>query len=146
MLFRSIGIGALWLFDDSLPEASRFSLCGMRVPRPAWARAGEELLQRLPAAEGRKAQHLPAASGDLLPGPKLLDGLVCRCIDRDGRCIGLLLAANCSALAGMAEPVWQESLEVLSLLAQKLAAHLDQLADRQLIATQLEQQIGRAHV
>jgi len=134
-----IGIGALWLFDDSLPEGSRFALCGMRVPRPAWAAAGRELLHRLPAAVARKAQHLPGAIGDLLPGPTLVDGLACRCIDRDGRCRGLLLAANCSALAGMAEPVWQESLEVLSLLAQKLAAHLDQLADRQLIATQLQQ-------
>jgi len=134
-----IGIGALWLFDETLPETSRFALCGTRAPRSVWAAAGQELLQRLPAAAARKAQHLPGAIGDLLPGPSLVDGLACRCIDRDGRCRGLLVAANCSALAGMAEPVWQESLEVLSLLAQKLAAHLDQLTDRQLIATQLHQ-------
>ena len=134
-----IGIGALWLLDEHQPEVPRFALCGIRAPRTVWAAAGRRLLERLPPAPGRQAQRLPAGLGDLLPGPALVDGLACRCIDRDGRCRGLLLAANCSAHAGMAEPVWQESLEVLSLLAQKLAAHLDRLADRQLIATQLQQ-------
>jgi sigma-B regulation protein RsbU (phosphoserine phosphatase) len=136
-----VGIGALWLFDDALPEASRFALCGIRVARrPLWASSGQELLLRLPTQVGNQAQHLPDGVDDLLPGPVLVDGLVCRCIDRKGRCLGLLLAANCRALAGMAEPVWQESLEVLSLLAQKLAAHLDQSANRQ-----LRREIRQAH-
>jgi hypothetical protein len=42
-----IGIGALWLFDETLPETSRFALCGTRAPRSVWAAAGQELLQRL---------------------------------------------------------------------------------------------------
>ena len=37
-----IGIGALWLVDETLPEASRFALCGTRAPRPVWAAAGQE--------------------------------------------------------------------------------------------------------
>jgi diguanylate cyclase (GGDEF)-like protein/PAS domain S-box-containing protein len=133
-----IGIGALWLVDDDLPATARFAVCGMRVPRPAWARAGAALMEQLPSEPARKALALPSDLKRLLNGPDLEDGLVCRCIGRDGQLRGLLLAANCRAMAGMAAPVWQESLEVLSLLAEKLAAHLDHCSDRQLIAAQIK--------
>jgi diguanylate cyclase (GGDEF)-like protein/PAS domain S-box-containing protein len=132
-----IGIGALWLVDPTLPEAARFAVCGMRVPRGAWARAGAPLLEQLPATPLRKALPLPPELKRLLSGPDLEDCLVCRCISRDGQLRGLLLAANCRAMAGMADAVWEESLEVLSLLAEKLAAHLDHCSDRQLIADQI---------
>lgn len=134
-----IGIGALWLFDDDLPASARFAVCGMAVPWSAWASAGTELLARLPAAQPRISQRLTQEQASLLFGLQLEDGLACRCIARDGRCRGLLMAANSRSLAGMAEPVWQESLEVLSLLAEKLAAHLDQWADRRVIASQMQQ-------
>jgi len=132
-----IGIGALWLVDPTLPESARFAVCGMRVPRGAWARAGAFLLEQLPGAGVRKAMPLPVELKRLFSGPDLEDCLVCRCIGRDGQLRGLLLAANCRAMAGMADAVWQESLEVLSLLAEKLAAHLDHCSDRQVIAEQV---------
>lgn len=133
-----IGIGALWLVDPTLPEKSRFAVCGMRVPRGAWARAGTALIEQLPTGSPiRKAFTLPSEQKRLLSGPDLEDSLVCRCIGRDGQLRGLLLAANCRAMAGMADSVWQESNEVLSLLAEKLAAHLDHCSDRQLIAEQI---------
>jgi diguanylate cyclase (GGDEF)-like protein/PAS domain S-box-containing protein len=132
-----VAIGAIWLECDVLPGASRFASCGMRLPVSAWETAGHGLLAMLPEGRSRKATPLTREQVGLLSGPALVDPLACRCVGRNGTCRGLLLAANCQALAGMAEPVWEESLQVLSLLAEKLAAHLDRCADRQLIDRQI---------
>jgi diguanylate cyclase (GGDEF)-like protein/PAS domain S-box-containing protein len=134
-----IGIGALWLFDGVPAGGQSFQACGVAVPRSAWAGVGSELLALLPRDSLRRALVLTPTQTALLEGPVLEDALVCRCIGRDGRCRALLLAANSRSLAGMAEPVWEESLEVLSLLAEKLAAHIDHLGDRQLIEGQMDQ-------
>lgn len=132
-----VAIGALWLECDVLPGAARFASCGMRLPTSAWEAAGSRLMALLPQGRTRKATPLDAEHVALLSGPALVDPLACHCVGRNGTCRGLLLAANCQALAGMAEPVREESMEVLSLLAEKLAAHLDRCADRQLIERQI---------
>lgn len=132
-----IGLGALWLFDDDLPASARFAVCGMRIPKEDWATLGSALLEALPGDTPRAAQTLPSEPVALLPGPPLEDAIACRCIGRDGRLRGLLLAANGSSLGAMAESVSQETLQVLSLIAEKLAAHLDQISDRQVIANQM---------
>lgn len=132
-----IGVGALWLLEDDQPPQSRFAVCGMRIPEASWARLGATLLEAFPAQSPRAARPLPAALLSGWPGPSLEDAIACRCIGRDGRVRALLLAANCRTPAVMAENLSQESLQVLSLLAEKLAVHLDQLSDRQVIANQM---------
>lgn len=132
-----IGLGALWLLQDDLPAQARFAICGIRGPHSSWVRLGSELLEVLPSVPLRAAQVIPAELAALLPEPSLEDAIVCRSIGRDGNVRALLLAANCRSMAAMAESVSQESLQVLSLLAEKLAAHLDQISDRQVIANQL---------
>lgn len=134
-----VGIGSIWLFDDDLSTTTEFAVCGMKAAHDIWVRAGPDLLGSLPDASRRTSHRLCVEQLGLLCGPELVEGLACRCLSRDGGCRGLLLAANTASHAGMSGPITQDSLEVFSLLAEKLAAYLDHIADRRLIVAQMLQ-------
>ena len=133
-----IGIGAVWLLGDDLPDG--FAVCGSAAMDVLWASAGPVLAERLAALSHREAIRLPSDLQACLPGIDLADVLVCRCIDGDERPVAIVMAANSHTLAGMVDPIGEESVEVLSLLAEKLAALLERENSRRRIAQQVEQQ------
>lgn len=138
-----IAIGAVWRLGSGSSEQESFAVCGIGIPEQSWAAAGVALEGQMAAQmEGRnrrRSVRLAPEHFALLPGPELEDVLLCRCVGRDGSCIGLVLAANSNTTAGMFDPISDETFEVLTLIAEKFAAHLDHEADRSLIDAQVHQ-------
>jgi diguanylate cyclase (GGDEF)-like protein/PAS domain S-box-containing protein len=133
-------LGAVWVLppNDGAIEPS-FAIFGAAVPRERWAAAAEELASRLDTGAKVRAVRLGPESASLLPGVQLLTPIGCRCVGRDGRTTAIVLAADTPSIGGMAEPVTDETLEMLAVLAEKCAAHIDNWLDRRLIEQQLEQ-------
>lgn len=134
-----VGMGAVWLLQHVQDVQDSFATCGVPVD-PLWADAGSRLASRLTDLSPRQAIRLPFDLLAWLPGPDLVDGLICSCTDGEGRTVAVVLAANSSALAGLCQPLGEETLEVLSLLAEKLGVLLERESSRRQLSRQLDQQ------
>ena len=126
-----LAIGAVWVLppQDSTIRPP-FAVFGADVDGERWSAAGTELAALLDSEDGVRAAAIGDDLGALLPGVALVAPIACRCVGRDGRTLAVLLAANTEKVAGMSEPVTAETMEMLAVLAQKCAAHLDHCADR----------------
>lgn len=133
-----LGIGAVWELGEDQAEESRFVFSGAARPDCGWRHAGEQLAAGILGDGRNRAVRLDAAHLALLPGVELVDAIVCPCISRDGHCNGLLLAANTPALAGIFEPISDDTFEVLTLLAEKFAAQRDHAVDEEIIRLQFD--------
>jgi len=118
-----MAIGVVWELTDR--EVQDLAAFGLDVEDQAWRDLGLALLDRLEVAGSPKALCFDAASLPLLQERQLCDVLVCRCLNAEGCCIGVVMAANTITLAGMFDPISDETLAVLSQVADRFAAHLD---------------------
>jgi diguanylate cyclase (GGDEF)-like protein/PAS domain S-box-containing protein len=133
-------IGAVWVLaphDESIRPA--FAWFGPRVPGNRWALSGPGLAALLGTGARVRAARLGPEAAELLPGVALISPIACRCVGRDGRTVAIVLAADTPTVGGMSEPVTDETLGMLTVLAEKCAAHLDNTVDRRLIEEQLVQ-------
>jgi diguanylate cyclase (GGDEF)-like protein/PAS domain S-box-containing protein len=133
-----LGIGAVWELGDDQNEDSRFVFSGAARPGQAWRLGGQQLAAEILRDGRNRAVRLDAAHLAWLPGVDLVDAIACPCISRDGHCNGLLLAANTPALAGISEPISDDTFEVLTLLAEKFAAQRDHAVDEEIISLQFD--------
>jgi diguanylate cyclase (GGDEF)-like protein/PAS domain S-box-containing protein len=133
-----LGIGAVWELGDDQNQDSRFMVSGVARPGQAWQVVGERLAAGILSDGRNRAVRLEPAHLALLPGVDLVDAIACPCISRDGHCNGLLLAANTPALAGISEPISDDTFEVLTLLAEKFAAQRDHAVDEEIIRLQFD--------
>jgi diguanylate cyclase (GGDEF)-like protein/PAS domain S-box-containing protein len=133
-----LAVGVVWIFGDPCLEQT---LCGVSgtAYADAWLAVGGRLADQLEQAGERRAIRLDAEVIALLPSHDLADVIACRCINREGQCNGIVLTANTTALAGMFDPVSDDTFEIVTLLAEKFAAHLDIMADQRVIRRQVNQ-------
>lgn len=133
-----VAVGAVWVFPPHVDLADApFAVGGASQPDAMWADVGVALAHRL--GGHRRARWLDPETSIILPDLDLVDALACRCVDRNGECIAVILAANHGATAAMFDPVGTEAGEVLTLLAEKLAVHFDHARDRRLLDENLTQ-------
>jgi diguanylate cyclase (GGDEF)-like protein/PAS domain S-box-containing protein len=131
-----VALGAVWI----LPPVDRFSrrpfaVFGASPPETDWSRAGTPLAARLP--QTGKAIMLEGDLRELLPGVDLHRVLACCCVGRDGHATAVVLAANTAGVDSMSVPLEQETAEMLTVLAEKCAAHIDNALDRRVIEQQV---------
>lgn len=135
-----VAIGAIWILPPVARTLQReFAICGAAGEVEAWAGCGAMLAGRLPQ-DGRAAWLTPEAAS-ILPGFDLCSALACCCVGRGGHPIAVVLAANTASVEGMFVAISEETAEMLSVLAEKCAAHIDNRTDRQLI----ERQVASLH-
>ncbi|MDX1933224.1 MAG: EAL domain-containing protein [Capsulimonadales bacterium] len=133
-----VAIGAVWVLPhEDRKEGADFSVFGATGTPAAWAKVGEALAE-MAAMSPDAGVFRPSA--DVL-GPvsevDLVNPLAGRCVGRDGATIALILAANTGATDRMCETINDETGEMLKVLAEKCAAHLNHAADRRMIEHQL---------
>jgi len=132
-----MAIGVVWeLTDQAVVGVAGF---GLAVEGEAWQRLGLELLAAIEANGSRQTIRLEVAQLPLLAEQQLCDLLVCRCLNSEGRCIGVVMAANTITLAGMFDPISDETLAVLTQVAERFAAHLDTRRSHDLLDQRLQQ-------
>jgi diguanylate cyclase (GGDEF)-like protein/PAS domain S-box-containing protein len=132
-----MAIGVVWeLADQTVLGMAGF---GLQVQGEAWQQLGLELLTALEAHGSRQAIRLEVAQLPLLTEHQLCDLLVCRCLNSEGHCIGVVMAANTITLAGMFDPISDETLAVLTQVAERFAAHLDTRRSHDLLDQRLQQ-------
>ena len=132
-----MAIGVVWeLAGHAVRDMAGF---GLDLHDPVWRELGLELLDRLESGGLRQAVRLDAASVALLAEHQLCDVLICRCVNSEGQCIGVVMAANTVTLAGMFDPISDESLTVLTQVAERFAAHLDNRRSHELLDQRLQQ-------
>ncbi|MFN8621201.1 MAG: EAL domain-containing protein [Chloroflexota bacterium] len=128
-------VGAAWVLEDQAGAAPEWSVVGVAAPE-GWAAQGQALADAVRASGCHTAVDL-----DRLPVPLpehgLVDGTVCPIVTRTGTCAGVLLAADSPRAGGMSERISEETRSLLTVLAEKLAAHLDGRADRRRITEQM---------
>ncbi|MEB3331664.1 MAG: EAL domain-containing protein [Synechococcaceae cyanobacterium] len=133
-----MAIGVVWeLQDQAVRDMALFGLTG---DLPDWSTLGLELLARLEASASRQAIRLDPAELPALADRQLCDVLVCRCLDSEGRCIGVVMAANTLTVAGLFDPISDETLGVLTQMAERFAAHLEYRRYQELLVHRLELQ------
>ncbi len=133
-----VGVGAVWVLERPGVEVD-FAVCGAAPAGSEWAEAGPRLAASLGLALDEPFLAGEAADLDPLPGLVLRETLLCRSVGRDGTTVAVLLAANPPAIAGVFDPLTDDSGAALLVLAEKCSAHLDQGLDRRLIELQLRQ-------
>lgn len=133
-----LAVGVVWIFTDSNQEKPLCGISGTALTE-AWSAVGCALADHLGQVGQRKASRLDQQTLASLPSDDLADVIACRCINREGKCNGVILAANTKTLAGMFDPVSDDTFEVMTLLAEKFAAHLDIMADQRVIQSQVNQ-------
>ena len=132
-----MAIGVVWeLAGHAVRGMAAF---GLDLDDPVWQELGLELLHRLESSGLRQAVRLETASVPLLADSQLCDVLICRCVNSEGLCIGVVMAANTVTLAGMFDPISDESLTVLTQVAERFAAHLDSRRSHELLDQRLQQ-------
>jgi len=133
-----IAVGAVWVLppNDKLMDPS-FAAFGVHVPHAHWEHAGSAIAEKIGTSTKVRAVRLDVNVSDILPGVPLITPIACRCVSRDGLTTAIVLAADTPAIAGMSEPVSDETLAMLAVLAEKCAAHIDHWIDRRLIEHQL---------
>ena len=130
-----VALAAVWVFDD---DAVQFAVCGPLQHALPWEEAGTVLASELRDAGVRHAIPLDPFWLDQLSGAKLLDPIVCPCFGQADEIEAVILAANTVDMAGMSEPLSAEAQEVVTLISQKLAAHIDAMAARGAVHEQME--------
>ncbi|MFM7652938.1 MAG: putative bifunctional diguanylate cyclase/phosphodiesterase [Vulcanococcus sp.] len=132
-----MAIGVVWeLEGHAVRDMAAF---GLELNDPQWRALGLELMDRLESGGRRQAVRLDAASEPLLANHQLCDVLICRCMNSEGQCIGVVMAANTVTLAGMFDPISDESLTVLTQVSERFAAHLDNRRYHELLDQRLQQ-------
>ena len=135
-----LAVGAVWVLPPHAEAIDpAFAVFGASVPQTLWSEAGPRVADLLGTSAKVRAVRLGPEVAALLPGLQLVTPIGCRCVGRDGRTTAIVLAADTPTVAGMSEPVTDETLEMLAVLAEKFAAHLDNGVDRRLIEDQLRQ-------
>ena len=132
-----VPVAAVWIACEPCRAAGRTFAChGEGIDADAWSRA----MPLLAEAIGRdRVAPLPPQVVASLPGPELSQAIAALVIGRDGAVIGAVLASSTMAMAGMRVPAGDESRQMLAILAEKLGAHLGNLADRDVIEQHLVQ-------
>lgn len=132
-----MAIGVVWeLAEQTVVGMAGY---GLEVEGEAWQQLGLELLAAIEASGSRQTIRLDTATLALLAERQLCDLLVCRCMNSEGRCIGVVMAANTITLAGMFDPISDETLAVLTQVAERFAAHLDTRRSHDLLDQRLHQ-------
>ena len=131
-----VAVGAVWILPP-IDEMSRraFSACGLVEVPEAWMAAGPSIAARLPS--NGKTVRLDPSLAALLPGVELRHPLACCCIGRDGRPTAVVLGANTASVDSMFVSISEETMQMLSVLAEKCAAHIDNSVDRRVIERQV---------
>jgi diguanylate cyclase (GGDEF)-like protein/PAS domain S-box-containing protein len=132
-----MAIGVVWELAER--EVRGLAAFGLEVEDPVWRQLGLDLLDQLSAGRRAEAVRLDRASMPLLGQHQLCDVLVCRCVNGEGHCIGVVMAANTISLAGMFDPISAEALTVLTQVAERFAAHLDNRRSHDLLDQRLQQ-------
>ena len=133
-----VAVGAVWILPPVDAIARRaFAIFGADRQDNSWSTLGHGLAARLPA-EGR-AVRLPLDGAPLLPGLDLRTALACRCVGREGKATAVILAANTVGVDAMTVTMSEESLQMLAVLAEKCAAHIDNSIDRRALEASKEQ-------
>ncbi|MCP9791275.1 EAL domain-containing protein [Vulcanococcus limneticus Candia 3F8] len=118
-----MAIGVVW--ELSGRQVVDHSACGLDLEGKDWRHLSLELLDRLLAHETHETIRADAAEIPLLAQSDLCDVLICRCINGENQCIGVVMAANTVTLSGMFDPISNETLAVLTQVAERFAAHLE---------------------
>jgi diguanylate cyclase (GGDEF)-like protein/PAS domain S-box-containing protein len=132
-----MAIGMVWEVEGHAIRT--MAAFGLDLDDPVGQQLGLDLLSQLESGGQRQAQRLDAASVPLLAERQLCDVLICRCVNSAGQCIGVVMAANTITLAGMFDPISDESLMVLTQVAERFAAHLDNRHYHALLDHRLQQ-------
>lgn len=133
-----VSLGAVWVLPPlACAVTPAFAVSGRNVDRVAWERQGPMLATVLSSLGGRRAMRIDPHAAAMFPGSRLTNPIAARCVGRDGSCTAIVLAANTEDVGGMSEPISEETIEMLAVLAEKCAAHLDNGVDRRLIEEQL---------
>ena len=133
-------VGAAWVLPARATETrDGFAAFGPGTRTVAWGDAGPRLVAHVEGAGSGGAVWLRESAPDLLPGLDLVDVAAALCVGRDGTTTGVVVTANTPAVAGLTEPVTDDVLGTLAILAEKLAAHLDNTEDRLTIESQMQQ-------
>ena len=131
-----VAVGAVWVMPSA--RTGTTLRCGaIGADAAAWRAAGPALAEWI--GERRGTRRLEGDGLALLAGSDLVDPLVCRSTSRDGAVVAVVLAANTARTAGNYEPVGDETVEILAMVAEKLAAKLDHEADEQVMRLQVQQ-------
>lgn len=118
-----MAIGVVWeLSGCQVVDHAAF---GIDLEKHDWRQLGLEMLDRLMAHERQQTIRVDAAEIPLLAEQDLCDVLICRCINGENQCIGVVMAANTVTLSGMFDPISNETLAVFTQVAERFAAHLD---------------------
>ena len=132
-----MAIGVVWELDgQGIRDMAAF---GLDLHDPVWRELGLALLERLESSGRGQAVRLETSGIPLLAEHQLCDVLICRCVNSEGQCIGVVMAANTVTLAGMFDPISDESLTVLTQVAERFAAHLDNRRYHELLDQRLQQ-------
>ena len=131
-----VAVGAVWILPP-IDEVARtsFSVCGAAAVPDAWSMAGPALAARLPP--GGKSIRLDADAASMLPGIALKNPLACCCVGREGKPTAVVVASNTVQTDSMFVSISEETMEMLAVLAEKCAAHIDNSVDRRVIERQV---------
>lgn len=131
-----VAVGAVWILPPIDEVARRsFATCGAAAVPDAWSTVGPALAARLPSSG--KAVRLDADAVSLLPGLQLKHPLGCCCVGRDGKPTAVVVASNTAQTDSMFVSISEETIEMLAVLAEKCAAHIDNSVDRRVIERQV---------
>ncbi len=132
-----VPVAAVWVACDVCRASGRTFAChGEGIDAVAWSQALPALVELIGQ---ERVAPLPAPALAALPGPDLAEAIGALVIGRDGAVIGAVLASSTKAMSGMRVPTGEESRGMLAILAEKLGAHLGNLADRGAIERHLAQ-------
>ena len=133
-----VSLGAVWVLPPhACAVTPAFAVFGRNVDRGVWEPCGPMLATILASHLAPRAVRVDGHAAALFPGARLVNPIAARCVGRDGTCTAVVLAANTDDVGGMSEPLSDEATEMLAVLAEKCAAHLDNGVDRRLIEEQL---------
>ena len=125
-----MAIGVVWEVLGS--RVIQLAACGIEADEGPWCQVGSELLARIKPSQPSPAMRLERGSIPNSPLDSLCEVLFCPCVNLDGDCVGLTLAANPRPLVGLAEPASADTLAVLTEIGERFASVLSTLRLRQL--------------
>jgi len=132
-----MAVGAAWILDpQSAGAVPAFAACGVGRAAQAWEGLGTLLEQYLRHA-GSSARWLPADILEAFTVVGLADAMACRCVGRNGKATAIVMAANTINVAANVESVEDGALEMLALIADRCADHIDSATDNRVIESQM---------
>lgn len=134
-----VGFGAAWIVPlTGTAGRTVFAAVGSPVPHDRWRDAGPDVLERIRGAADSGAVWAPADLMTLLPDVELHNPLAVVVRTREGDHEIVLLGGETTRTSGLTAALSEESLEVLTLLAEKCADHLDATTDWDTIEQQMD--------